>query len=475
MKKLKYIVVWMLMLGIVFKSIFLGGAIKETIVMANSKQTTETEMLDNETYIEANEDSLEAALVEYSKDAKKSKRITSLSEMYGDSISEEEIISIAKIQICSYYNILIKDFKNINNITLRNKVLLYDANNYNTYIGFNYVTSDNNTGYITIATHTKTPLIREINDKKSLPKTRDKIYYLSEEEFYFKFNNRYKTLNGNILSKNKMQKLKAERIKSYYSFTTELLASIELDNIVILNNIIYLTKEVSNINEIIMQKKYEGQDGEGYGGISDPAKYLADRYGGTVTLKNSKILSMDSFICNDFKEKNNCTLVAITRILKYYNKKGYTKIPSNYEKIYSKVLKVAKNYGYSEKNGTFPTKINNIIDDVLDDYNYSKSYSKAYYIWSFNSEIKGEIDNNRPVIMNILRGYYGDHSVTVCGYRIYKTKHKLPIAGSYTRTHNMVCVYDGWKRQVRYIDFEAFAFDLISSGFGSFNTVIMKK
>lgn len=223
-----------------------------------------------------------------------------------------------------------------------------------------------------------------------------------------------------------------------------------------------------------MQKKYEGQDAEGYGGISDPAKYLVDRYGGTVTLTSSKKLSMSSFICGDFEEKNNCTLVAITRILKYYNKKGYTKIPSGYKKIYSDVLKIAKGYGYSEESGTFPTKINNIIDDVLEDYDYPKSYSKAYYVWTFKSEVKNEIDNNRPVVMNILRGYYGNHSVTVCGYRIYKTKHKLPI-GSYTRTHHLICVYDGWKRESRYIDYEAFAFDLISSGFGSFNTVIMKK
>lgn len=51
-----------------------------------------------------------------------------------------------------------------------------------------------------------------------------------------------------------MQKLKAERTKLYYSFTKELLASIELDNVVMLNNVIYLTKEVSNINQITIQK-----------------------------------------------------------------------------------------------------------------------------------------------------------------------------------------------------------------------------
>ena len=135
---------------------------------------------------------------------------------------------------------------------------------------------------------------------------------------------------------------------------------------------------------------------------------------------------------------------------------------------------MAKKYGYTEKGGTWPTKINNIIDDVLEDYGYSKSYSKGIYVWTFSGQVKKEIDNKRPVVMNIVRGYYGNHSVTVCGYSIYKSKHKLLI-GSYTKTHNMICTYDGWKSTRRYIDYEAFAYDLISSGFGSFNTVIMKK
>ena len=131
-------------------------------------------------------------------------------------------------------------------------------------------------------------------------------------------------------------------------------------------------------------------------------------------------------------------------------------------------------YLFTEEDGTFPTKINNIIDDVLDYYGYSKSYSDGIYVWSFGGEVKDEIDNNRPVVMNIARGYYGNHSVTVCGYAIYKSKHDF-LWTSYTKTHDLIRVYDGWTTSTRYIDYEAFAYDLISSGFGSFNTIIMKK
>ncbi len=39
----------------------------------------------------------------------------------------------------------------------------------------------------------------------------------------------------------------------------------------------------------------------------------------------------------------------------------------------------------------------------------------------------------------------------------------------------MIEVYDGWSYYKRYIDYAAFAYDLTASGFGSFNTITMKK
>lgn len=76
--------------------------------------------------------------------------------------------------------------------------------------------------------------------------------------------------------------------------------------------------------------------------------------------------------------------------------------------------------------------------------------------------------------MNIARGYYGNHTVTVCGYAVYKRTKKI-LGIKTTKTYNMIEVYDGWKTTKRYIDYSAFAYDLATSGFGSFNTVTMKK
>lgn len=159
-------------------------------------------------------------------------------------------------------------------------------------------------------------------------------------------------------------------------------------------------------------------------------------------------------------------MTAITRILYYYNQKGYKKIDSNETDIYAKVRQVAVKYGYSPNKGIGFTKINNIVEEVLHNYGYKKGKCKGLYNWTFKEQVKKEIDGNHPVIMNIARGYYGNHTVTVCGYAIYKR------SGKYT--HHMIQVYDGWSSTRVFIDYEAFAFDLITSGFGSFNTVRVK-
>lgn len=210
---------------------------------------------------------------------------------------------------------------------------------------------------------------------------------------------------------------------------------------------------------------YEGQSGNGYGGIDDCSKYLQDRYGGIVTLSSSKSLEMAAFMQSEWDDKNNCTLTAITRILYYYSWNGYEKIPCNIDEIYARVKAVVNGYGYTNEKGTSPTKINNVVNDLLDHYGYGQSKCKGVYVWNFENHVKKEIDADRPVIMNLARGYYGDHTVTVCGYKIYKGD----------KTYEMIEVYDGWSQSKRYIDYSAFAYDFISSGFGSFNTITMEK
>lgn len=86
-----------------------------------------------------------------------------------------------------------------------------------------------------------------------------------------------------------------------------------------------------------------------------------------------------------------------------------------------------------------------------------------------DNEVKKEIDAGRPVIMNIATGYYGNHTVTVRGYDIYRKQHTIGKIKYYTYYY-MIAVYDGWTSSVRYIDYNDFSkFNL-----GSFNKTTMK-
>lgn len=72
--------------------------------------------------------------------------------------------------------------------------------------------------------------------------------------------------------------------------------------------------------------------------------------------------------------------------------------------------------------------------------------------------------------MNIARGYYGNHTVTGNGWATYS--HKWTVGPlSFTTSYDMIAVYDGWAAGQRYIDYRAFAFDLVSAGFGSFTYI----
>lgn len=59
-----------------------------------------------------------------------------------------------------------------------------DANNVVTYLGYNYYT-DVSEGYITVATHSKEVLIRDMVEGESLPVEFGDLYYLSPGEFYY--------------------------------------------------------------------------------------------------------------------------------------------------------------------------------------------------------------------------------------------------------------------------------------------------
>lgn len=396
------------------------------------------------------------------------KLIEDMSEIYGETYTDIDYEKLAKCCIISSEEGM--EEEDFEKVTLSQRIELYDANDVVTNYAYNYsVKASNTSGYVVLGTHSKTYLINTISKGSIINNAEiSKIYFFSNNEIYFEKQSGYETFQNVVISKEEFLDYKEEKKMYYYNINKDMLDMISQENKSIKDN---LENSASGLNEeIFMGKHYDGTDAGayGYGGIALVSKYLKSRYGGTPSVKEAgKTLAVSTSTMSEASGKtaNNCSIVSISKVLHYWkHKRGKNKIGSSLRNIYKKTEKIGKKYGYTDTIGTQPTKINNITADVLEEYGYSSS-CKGVYIWTFSGQVKSEIEAEQPVIMNIARGYYGNHTVTVVGYRIFKTSGK---------EYPMIKVADGWEKGTRYIDYNAFAYDLVTSGFGSFNTTVIK-
>ncbi len=204
-----------------------------------------------------------------------------------------------------------------------------------------------------------------------------------------------------------------------------------------------------------------------YGGISNISQYLMEKYGAKPALvKRGRpiVMNSNSMEAISGRKTRNCSVVAVTRVIDYYAQKGMVEgAPKDICQTYKLVEKIAESYGYTDKKGTIPLFISGIAKEAFMEYGV-KAKCRGIYIWSFEKQVEKEISAGRPVIMNIARGFYKDHTIVVAGYSIWRVGDKL---------YPMLRVIDGWKSGYHYIDYEAFARDISQSIFGSFNTICL--
>lgn len=384
-------------------------------------------------------------------------------EIYGEFYNLSNYETLVKYAIIA--NIETLSYNDIDRILIGNRIDLYDADDIISRYGYNFVVADSEmTGHVILGAHSKTSLVDCFSLTRQL-RTDTKVYCFQGDEIYYEDMGHYETSNGTMIETEEFEQYKTEKNAYYLNVSGELLESVETANENILLSLETDDAECFDFC-LLGSTHYEGTDSDayGYGGISNIKNYLEDRYGGTATVVNSgKSLTINQSTMYGVSGKyaNNCSLVAVAKVLKYYqSQKNKTKIDSSIGDIYDVVEEIALGYGYSDDGGTFPSKINNIEHDAFEHYGYDVDCD-GIYVWTFTGQVKKEIDASRPVIMNILRGYYGDHSITVAGYKIYKVKNT---------EYPMIKVVDGWSYGYRYVDYNAFAFDLATSGFGSFNT-----
>lgn len=200
-----------------------------------------------------------------------------------------------------------------------------------------------------------------------------------------------------------------------------------------------------------------------YGGITNIPKYMMDQYGQKgMLVKQGRALCMNQQSMEEIsgRRTRNCSVVAVTRILDYYRRiAGINAIPDNIHEVYRLVEEIATAYGYTDKRGTIPLFISGITKEAFKEYGV-KAKCRGVYIWSFEKHVAREISAGRPVIMNLARGFYKDHTIVVSGYSIWRAGDKvLP----------MLRVIDGWNKGIHFVDYESFSKDITQSIFGSFN------
>ena len=190
----------------------------------------------------------------------------------------------------------------------------------------------------------------------------------------------------------------------------------------------------------------------GYGGIENPELHCLAETGVSWSLAAENWLrAVDGFPQHALEPgAPNCVLVSITRVLGYYAKQGWAKIPPDPEQIYPEVLKIGIRHGYDPKKSGLlrdlfvytPFTIDDIVTEAWRAFGYAAGRGKNQYIRIFDT-IRQDIGLGNPTLLSLAFGDYPNHTVTVTGYSIYERQGQRP--------RRYVRIYDGWSSQVRHV------------------------
>lgn len=331
-------------------------------------------------------------------------------------------------------------------------VNLYDEKNNVISYSFELKNNYKDNGYIIISASKDMSLIQEYSDEAiplyndSKIKDYNKIYYTAPLEYIVKKDKDLYLIDGKKLKykeiKSKFAKnlLKAEKNKKYFDKMEE--------------------KGLFDITHWTLG--YDGQllGEDGFAGIYDSYAYVNDRYGtGWVSdyYNNSLEADITRHLTSEGQYNNDCTLIAISTIFEFHRRNGESGIPTSFSQIYTDTHEIAVPYGFDEVNGTDPTDIDNIVNDLWDKYGHSSGSGNNDYLLSWNTA-KNEINASRPFVFNIANGYYANHSIVVYAYSSFKNS-------SYSYNVDFLKAADGWSTGNRYIDFTEFV------GFGSWTKI----
>lgn len=310
---------------------------------------------------------------------------------------------------------------------------------------FELETGNLDSGYVIVSVDVTESLIQEYSFKgkpvyynKSIEiENLEKVIFIDPMNYFFKKDGKLLSIQDKDVEvdKDKVIKYKEEKEKNKEKLETKSMNK-------------YL-KELLKKHGTISFAGYDGQLTSGSYVITDVYDYLMDKFGVYDHVDTEYVSGVVGFDMDDYGSTNDCSLVAISTIAKYYSTlSSYPNIPNSMSDIYDDVLYYGEQHLYTPALGTLVSVIDNIASDCFDDWGYGGINGVNDYNYSFDNECMTEIDNDRPFVLSCLGGTYSNHSITVYGYQIYD--------GGY-KDVEFFRVYDGWVLNTRYVDYELFS------------------
>jgi len=354
-----------------------------------------------------------------------------------NSVSIEDIETVASFYV-RYIPTFIADYQEWQEATVKPSTVYYDFDGRKSAYAFNVIENGQYAGYILVsATRDNYPILEF--SKGRTPNTITELTTRSETLAHERANEK-----GLIAGKMKPLYLGATFCYAEYPLIDtrgEVVDSVVVDlTVPVIVDFKELQVEIPIDEEDLLQqqqmKKQEAnalwdaiEEKVGEGVTAAPKKPASSRG------SSGRISGVPKY-----ERHRGCSPTAAGMVLGYWDSHGYPDFPVG-NPLIDELADAMGTWDWPIDGWTWPWDIDNGIEEVSENHGYSNFDASNDY-WMSWSEVKTEVDADRPFVINMLHGgtgsgnsqSYGDHSVTCVGYDDY--------------AENYVVIHDTWDEQV---------------------------
>jgi len=361
-----------------------------------------------------------------------------------NSVSIENAETVASFYV-QYIPTFITDFSEWQDATVEQSTVYYDLDGKNSAYAFNVIENGQYAGYILVsATRNNYPILEF--SKGRTPNAITKLTSCSE-----------------ILAKERanVRKLVTGEVRPLYLGATFYYAEyslIDAKGEVKDSVIVDLTSQVIidfkkpqveiqiNEKDLLQQQQVKKQEANVlWDALEDKMKAME-----TATLENPASSGGSGYIHDvpNYPWYCGCSPTASGMVLGYWNSHGYPDFPG--ETALIEELAVAMGTDWPGNGLTWPWDIDNGIEEVCENHKYDNFDASNDY-WMTWSEVKDEIDANKPFVISMSFGGtgngqpkpYGHHSVTCIGYSDYDEDYVF-IHDTWDKDEHHYIAYGNW-------------------------------